>query len=90
MKSIVTIISMLFMAGCVGRVEHKTVCSDPQDSISTIEFMCKETEEEKLSQEQIEWFDEMNEEGGYMLVRGAERNLDTIVNHLHMVFITEK
>ena len=90
MKSITIIISILFVAGCAGRVEHKTVCLGPQDSISTIEFMCKEAEEEKLSQEQIEWFDEMNEEGGYMLVRGAERNLDTIVNHLHMVFITEK
>lgn len=36
------------------------------------------------------WFDVMNGEGYYILVRGAERNYDTIIDHIHYVYTTEE
>ena len=39
--------------------------------------------------EEAAHWDSMNADGGYLLIRGAERVLDTIVNHIHIVFITE-
>ena len=57
---------------------------------SVIETMIKSFEEDSYTEEEAAHWDSMNNEGEYMLVRGAERNLDTIVNHIHLVFIKEK
>ena len=39
--------------------------------------------------EEIKWWDDANANGGYLLIRGSERHLDTIVNHVHILFITD-
>lgn len=82
MKKLLFLTLILLMAGC--KSDNPQGSSEP-----VIDFMCKDAAEDKLTQEEIEWWDSANADGGYMLVRGAERNLDTIVNHLHMIFITE-
>ena len=73
--------------GTTAEEEIDSVCI-PKDT-GVIAFMCKQAEEDCLSVEETAYWDSMNEQGEYLLVRGAERDLDTIVNHLHMVFITE-
>lgn len=60
-----------------------------KDSI-IIEDVIKSYAADILTPEEAAHWDSMNAEGGYMLVRGAERYLDTVVNHLHFIFITER
>lgn len=83
------VVTSLFILGCSQNIP-KDETEVTEDSInSVIEFMCKEAEKDILTPEEAEEWDSMNANGGYMLVRGAERYCDTIVNHLHMIFITE-
>ena len=42
------------------------------------------------SKEQAARFDSMNNNGGYILYRGCNRYLDTIVDHVHYICITEE
>lgn len=79
------IIPFLVFCGVLGCQPHKP---DTYSSMS-IEEICKDVENDVLTVEEVARWDSMNEEEGYVLIRGAERNLDTIVNHLHMIFITE-
>ena len=44
---------------------------------------------ERYTKAEMAHFDSMNAEGGFLLIREAERHLDTIVNHLHIIFIPE-
>ena len=81
MKKIITIIAVVILfVGC--KEEHHV--HEP-----VIEYMCKDAADDELTDGEIKHWDEMNEDGGYLLVRGAERELDTIVNHMHFIFITE-
>ena len=45
--------------------------------------------EDTFSVEAAAEWDSMNANGGYLPIRGAERYLDTIINHYHVVFIPE-
>lgn len=85
MKKGVYILAIIIFAGCSVSTEQKTVDQD-----SVIERMCRDAESDSLSYEEIAKRDSLNNIGGYLPVRGAERNLDTIVNHLHFIFTTEK
>ena len=60
----------------------------PDDSL-VIEETCRGYASLYFSPEEAAHMDSMNEDGGYLLVRGAERYLDTIVNHVHLIFVTE-
>ena len=67
--------------------DDEYVCDD--ESSSVIDKVCKQFEGDYLTMDEIAHWDSMNAEGGSLLIRGAERDLDTIVNHVHIVFITE-
>lgn len=75
------IFSVLILCGC---------SSQYPPSQSVIEHVCKEVASDTLKLEEIAHWDSLNTEGEYLLIRGAERNLDTIVNHMHLIFTTEQ
>lgn len=64
--------------------------TQPLQPQSTIENICQEVNSTALTSEEIAHWDSLIADGECLLVRGAERNLDTIVNHLHLIFITEQ
>ena len=81
MKKLLLILTVLIMFGCI---------STPPKPQSVIERMCHVFASDTFTPEEAVHWDSMNAEGGYLLLRGAERNLDTIVNHVHLIFTTEK
>lgn len=65
--------------------------SQPVSKQFVIETMCEEFASDTLTSEESAHWDSLNiTQGGYLLIRGAERDLDTIVNHIHLKFRTEK
>ena len=73
----------------VGCQRHSVHVQQEVKQQSVIEDVCKDFSQDVLTSEEITHWDSMNAEGGYLLIRGAERNLDTTVNHLHLIFTTE-
>ena len=72
--------------------QQDTIVIDPYvplDGESTIDYMCRIESNVQLTLEEAAHWDSLNSDGGYLLVRGAERDLDTIVNHIRMIFTTE-
>jgi len=81
MKTILGLLLLCIVGGCYQQKDtRKSVIDDTIEWLSTGAF----TEEEAAH------WDSMNAEGGYLLIRGSERHLDTIINHTHVVFITEE
>ena len=84
---------LLLVAGCAKQSAKETPASDMEVSSQVhepvIEEVCRDAASDVLTPEEIAHWDSMNANGGRLLIRGAERNLDTIVNHLRIVFITE-
>ena len=99
MKKIIPIIALLLLmlASCQqsGKVSRQgdlsadsvDVVAD-SDTMSVIESICESFNDTLTPEEAARW-DSMNANGGGLLIRGAERNLDTIVNHTHIIFITD-
>ena len=85
MKEGVYILLIVILAGCSASTREKMT---EQDSV--IERMYRDAASDSLSYEEEAKWDSLNNKGEYLLVRGAERNLDTIVNHMHFIFTTEK
>lgn len=79
MKKIV--LSVMILCGCSFQKPHTQ---------TVIEQACKEVSSDTLKPEEIMYWDSLNAEGEYLFIRGAERNLDTIVNHTHLIFTTEQ
>jgi len=86
MRKIFLFFTILLALGCQ---RHSVHVQQEVKQQSVIEDVCKDFSQDVLTSEEIAHWDSMNAEGGYLLVRGAERNLDTIVNHLHLIFTTE-
>lgn len=84
---------LLMVAGCVKQSAQEVPVSDMEVSGQVhepvIEEVCRDAASDVLTPEEIAHWDSMNANGGRLLIRGAERNLDTIVNHLRIVFITD-
>ncbi len=81
MKKLLGLLLLCTVGGCNQQKDtRKSVIDDTIEWLSSGAF----TEEEAAR------WDSMNAEGGYLLIRGSERNLDTIVNHTHVIFITEE
>ena len=76
---------LLILVGCSG--EKQQLSTKKPEPV--IDYMCKDASEDVLTPEEIEWWDEMNASGATLIVRGAERELDTTVNHMHFKFITD-
>ena len=85
MKKLVILLTILMLVGCIQKTQTNNKAND-----SVIEAVIKSYAYDSLSPEEAAHWDSMNADGGYMLVRGAERHLDTIVNHLHIISITEE
>jgi hypothetical protein len=91
---ILVLILVIGVCCCNNRADNKSTDGVEKDSVekdtlSTIEFMCRDAMHDTLTEEEAAHWDSMNANGGFLLIRGAERNLDTIVNHYHFVFTTE-
>lgn len=84
-KVLFWIFFIVLLVGCISEKKHPI----EEDLPVSIKEACEGIAEQELTPEEIAHWDSMNAEGGYMLIRNAERNLDTTVNHLHMIFITE-
>lgn len=84
---------LLLVAGCSKQSAQDAPASNMEVSSlvhePVIEEVCRDAASDVLTPEEIAHWDSMNANGGRLLIRGAERNLDTIVNHLRIVFITE-
>lgn len=50
----------------------------------TVQDVCENAEATFLTDEDIAWFDA--NDGGMLLIRNADRSLDTIVNHQRLIF----
>lgn len=55
-----------------------------------IDAYCKIEEAVKLTPEEAAEWDERNAQGGCLIIRGSSRDCDTIVNHIHIHFTTDK
>lgn len=60
------------------------------DEISKMDIAERLKDTTLMSKEEAAMFDSLNKEGGYLLIRGSNRYLDTIVNHIHYICITEE
>ena len=69
---------------------HSIDSIDISDTLSVIGKAIEVFGSDSLTSEERAYWDSMNNNGGYMLIRGAERNLDTIINYVHLIFTTEK
>jgi hypothetical protein len=78
-------LSIVILTGCSASTKQNNT-----ETSSVIERVCNDAASDSLSLEEIAKWDSLNSKGEYLLVRGAERNLDTVVNHLHLIFTTEK
>ena len=92
MKKLVILLTILMLVGCGYDFKVKYTPSYKDDPIR------KQIEEnnpiEKVEYRTLEdinrELDSLTAEGEYCLVRGAERNLDTIIDHIHYIFTTEE
>ena len=84
---------LLMVAGCAKQSAKEALASNMevrgQVHEPVIEEMCRDAADDVLTPEEIEWWDSMNANGATLIVRGAERELDTTVNHMHFKFITD-
>ena len=92
-RILILLIAITTIVGCTKQSAQEAPVSDVEVSSQVhepvIEEMCRDAADDVLTPEEIAHWDSMNANGGRLLIRGAERNLDTIVNHLHIVFTTE-
>ena len=61
----------------------------PPTETSTIDEMIEWANNQEWTEEEIAHFDSLNENYA-LLIRGAERELDTIINHYHFCFTTDE
>ena len=55
-----------------------------------IENTCRELMSDTLTPEEAARWDSMHtDDSRFLLIRGAERDLDTVINHYHVVFSTQ-
>ena len=83
-KLLYILLEMFLMVGCANLSDK-----EPTLEKSVIEQVVKTFASDELTPEEIKWWDDANANGGYLLIRGSERHLDTIVNHVHILFITD-
>lgn len=74
----------------LAKVKPRVVHHHIKNPKGTIEETCWDLENDYYTPEEAAEMDSMNKTGGFLLIRGAERYLDTIVNHTRVVFITQE
>ena len=69
-----------------------TYCTskDRKTEEPVIESTCRELMSDTLTPEEAARWDSMHtDDSRFLLIRGAKRDLDTIINHYHVVFSTQ-
>ena len=80
-----TILATLLSCNSKSSQTESNVVREP-----VIERTCMELMSDTLTLEEAAHWDSLNADGSrFLLIRRAERDLDTIINHYHVVFSTQ-
>lgn len=93
MKKLVPIVALLILltVGCNKSSAPQQMINEPiwgNDTVTVAEVVEWLNEDTFSAEAAAEW-DSAGANGGYLPIRCAERYLDTIINHYHVVFIPE-
>lgn len=86
-KAVEEKIAYILKVDSIKKVHDSILANIHYDTNTTIGFICDMFDRDLLSPEEIAHWDSLDD---YLLIREAERNLDTTVNHIHIKFITEE
>lgn len=94
MKKILFLFGLVLLAGCC----HKKVKSTPEKEDTTFyegDVIFRECEEEGITYDEYmrrlnKELDSMTKAGDYFIIRGSDRNFDTIIEHVRYRYITDK
>lgn len=90
MKKILLIIGLVLLVGCYS--DNRDYSSNRGNSEDSVDTDTSGSISLYHTPEEINRFrDSMNAIGaGYVLERGADRNYDTVINHIHFIYTTDK
>ena len=80
-----------FALAIINRGHEKEKCHKDTSDLNEITAILEVVDwanSDTLTEEEAQRFDSLNENNS-LLIRNAERELDTIVNHYHFIFITD-
>lgn len=94
MRKILFLFGLVLLMGC----SHKKVKSAPKKEDTTLyegDVIFRDCEEEGITYDEYmrrltRELDSLTKEGEYVLVRGSDRNYDTIIDHVRYKHITDK
>lgn len=82
-KVVFWLVSVVFTLTCCTSKDRKV--EEP-----VIKSVCRELMSDTLTPEEAAHWDSLNADGSrFLFIRRAERDLDTIINHYHVVFSTQ-
>lgn len=87
MKKLLVIFPLVLVFGCSSKRDKRTF---PEHNPYIEEYELEHRWDNMTMEEKDRELDSMNAHGEYMLVRGAKRNYDTIIDHVHYKYITDK
>ena len=93
MKQIILIAVLFLLIGCnntkkqIFQSETSVINNTDTVTIQEIVDWCNSTE---WTAEEAQHMDSLNKEGQGLPVKCAERDLDTIINHYHIIFTTKR
>lgn len=83
------ILSLFLLFSCSREKQTEKDKFLPLTEISTIDEIIEWANNQEWTEDEIAHFDSLNENYA-LLIRGAERELDTIINHYHFYFTTDE
>lgn len=94
MKKILFLFGLIFFMGC----SHKKVRPTPEKMDTTFyegDVIFRECEEEGITYDEYisrlnKELDSMTKAGDYFIIRGSDRNFDTIIEHVRYRYITDE
>lgn len=96
MRKILIILGLVLFAGC----SHKKSSPTPEkedttfldEDIDVIDLKCRQDDitHDEYMRRLNAYLDSMTREGEYVLVRGSDRNYDTIIEHVRYRHITDE
>ena len=91
MRKILLIIGLVLLVGCYsGNRSYSSDRSNSEDSISEDSVDTDTSGSISLYYDVYKRLDSLTAQGEYILQRGADRNYDTIIDHVHYIFTTEE
>lgn len=89
MKKLLLLFTILIIVGCTSEPKVKYSPSFKDDPVNK-SFKSWDRFENMSMEELDRELDSLNAKGEYCLVRGADRDLDTVIDHVHYIFTTEE